>query len=147
MRSLSGPLLLMAAMGTGIGGCALSNTTSTVTSASDLGRLRVMQVRRSEGGDTTIGPLIASHLRRRGYEVFEDDTSGRQVDAVATHVDTWGWDPTPRLTELTITLRDPRSTYALATGRWLPASQTGPSPREMVDAVLDDIFDGTQARP
>jgi hypothetical protein len=50
------------------------------------------------------------------------------------------WDITMYLVELTVTIREPKSDYPLATGNSLHTSLTRLSPPEMVDEVVGNIF-------
>lgn len=50
------------------------------------------------------------------------------------------WDITMYLLELTITLQDPRSSVALATGNSYHTFLTRKSQKEMVDEVVDNIL-------
>ncbi|BEP63542.1 hypothetical protein GmRootV213_40960 [Variovorax sp. V213] len=134
--------LLLAAVAVSVfaSGCAVNRATATVDPSANLDKLRVVQVRKLEGEDGTIQKLIASNLRKRGYEVSEDAKSPEKVDAVVTYVDKWMWDITMYLIELTVTVREPKSDFPLATGNSLHSSLTRLSPPEMVDEVVGNIF-------
>ncbi|MCR8958532.1 hypothetical protein M0765_012585 [Variovorax sp. S2] len=134
--------LLLAAVAVSVfaSGCAVNRATATVDPSANLDKLRVVQVRKLEGEDGTIQKLIASNLRKRGYEVSEDAKPPEKVDAVVTYVDKWMWDITMYLIELTVTVREPKSDFPLATGNSLHSSLTRLSPTEMVDEVVGNIF-------
>jgi hypothetical protein len=134
--------LLLAAVAVSVfaSGCAVNRATATVDPSANLDKLRVVQVRRLEGEDGTIQKLIASNLRKRGYEVSEDAKPPEKVDAVVTYVDKWLWDITMYLSELTVTVRELKSDAPLATGNSLHTSLTRRSPPEMVDEVVGNIF-------
>lgn len=134
--------LLLAAVAVSVfaSGCAVNRATATVDPSANLDKLRVVQVRKLEGEDGTIQKLIASNLRKRGYEVSEDAQPPEKVDAVVTYVDKWMWDITMYLIELTVTVREPKSDFPLATGNSLHSSLTRLSPTEMVDEVVGNIF-------
>ncbi len=59
---------------------------------------------------------------------------------VVTYTDKWMWDMTMYLFELTITFKDPKNDFPLASGNALHGSLTRRSPTEMVDEVLTEIF-------
>jgi hypothetical protein len=85
--------------------------------------------------------LIADKLRTKGVVV----TTGVQappssVDAVVTYVDRWTWDMSMYMLELTITIREPRTDFPLATGNSLHTSLTRLSDTEMVSEVIDNIW-------
>lgn len=134
--------LLLAAVAVSVfaSGCAVNRATATVDPSANLDKLRVVQVRKLEGEDGTVQKLIAGNLRKRGYEVSEDAKPPEKVDAVVTYVDKWMWDITMYLFELTVTVREPKSDFPLATGNSLHSSLTRLSPPEMVDEVVGNIF-------
>jgi hypothetical protein len=76
-----------------------------------------------------------------GFQVLETDAG---VDAIVTYVDKWFWDITMYMLELTITLRDPKTDFPLATGNSYHTSMTRKSPEGMVDEVLTNIFFSAQ---
>jgi len=121
-------------------GCAVNRATATVDPSANLDKLRVVQVKKLDGEDGTIQKLIAGNLRKRGMEVTEDSKAPEKLDAVVTYADKWMWDFTMYLLELTVTIRDPKSDFPLATGNSLHTSLTRLSPPEMVDEVMGNIF-------
>lgn len=121
-------------------GCAVNRATATVDPSANLDKLRVVQVKKLDGEDGTIQKLIAGNLRKRGMEVTEDNKAPEKLDAVVTYADKWMWDFTMYLLELTVTIRDPKSDFPLATGNSLHTSLTRLSPPEMVDEVMGNIF-------
>ncbi len=134
--------LLLAAVAISVlaSGCAINRATATVDPSANLDKLRVVQVRKTEGEDGTIQKLIAGNLRKRGYEVSEDAKPPEKVDAVVTYVDKWMWDITMYLIELTVIVRDPKSDFPLASGNSFHTSFTRLSSPEMVDEVVGNIF-------
>ncbi|SEI96004.1 MULTISPECIES: hypothetical protein [unclassified Variovorax] len=134
--------LLLAAVAVSLfaSGCAVNRATATVDPSANLDKLRVVQVKKLEGEDGTIHKLIAGNLRKRGLQVTEDSKPPEQVDAVVTYVDKWMWDLSMYLLELTVTVRDPKSDFPLATGNSFHTSLTRLSPQEMVDEVVGNIF-------
>lgn len=96
-----------------------------------------------ETGGTNV--LIADKLRSKGVVV----TTGTEpppsnVDAVVTYIDRWMWDITMYMLELTITIRDPKTDFPLATGNSFHTSLTRLSPQEMVNEVVDNIYKGSK---
>ena len=96
-----------------------------------------------ETGGTNV--LIADKLRSKGIVV----TTGTEpppsdVDAVVTYIDRWMWDITMYMLELTITIRDPKTDFPLATGNSFHTSLTRLSPQEMVNEVVDNIYKGSK---
>lgn len=134
--------LLLAAVAVSVfaSGCAVNRATATVDPSANLDKLRVVQVRKLEGEDGTLQKLISGNLRKRGFEVTEEAKPPEPVDAVVTYVDKWMWDITMYLIELTVTVREPKSDFPLATGNSLHSSLTRLSPPEMVDEVVGNIF-------
>jgi hypothetical protein len=133
-------LLAAVAISVLVSGCAVNRATATVDPSANLGKLRVMQVKKLGGEDGSVQELIAGNLRKRGLEVVDDGKPSERVDAVVTYVDKWWWDITMYLMELTVTVRDPKSDFPLATGHSLHTSLTRLSPSEMVDEVVGNIF-------
>lgn len=125
-------------------GCAVNRATATVDPSANLDKLRVVQVKKLGGEDGSIQELIAGNLRKRGLEVVDDGKPSERVDAVVTYVDKWWWDITMYLMELTVTVRDPKSDFPLATGNSLHTSLTRLSPPEMVDEVVGNIFKASE---
>jgi hypothetical protein len=59
---------------------------------------------------------------------------------LVTYQDKWIWDITMYVLELTITVRDPKTDYPLASGNSMHTSLTRKSPTEMVAEVIDSIL-------
>jgi hypothetical protein len=122
------------------GGCAVNRATATVDPSANLGSLKTMYVVKAPKDGDQINVLIADNLRTRGYTVSTGTEKPSGVDAVVTYVDKWMWDITMYLLELTVTIRDPKNDYPLASGNSFHTSLTRKSPTEMVDEVIDNIF-------
>lgn len=123
------------------GGCSVNRATASLTSGSDLSKIKSFYlIPEPEDKDNYL--LIKANLEKRGYSV----TTGPEMlppyksDAVVTYVDKWAWDFTMYMLELTITLRDPINNYPLAVGNSLHTSLSRKSPEEMVEEVLTNIF-------
>jgi len=84
--------------------------------------------------------LIENKLKTMGYMVDAGADRPSNVDAVVTYVDKWMWDITMYMLELTITVRDPKNDFPLASGNSLHTSLTRLSPEKMVDEVINNIF-------
>jgi len=86
--------------------------------------------------------LIETNLTKRGYTV----TTGRDMQppnksgVILTYVDSWMWDMSMYLLELTITFIDPSSNLPMVRGNSYHTSLTRLTPEEMVDEVLTNIF-------
>ena len=126
-------------------GCAVNRATGSVDPSVDLSTLKTMYVKQipEETGGTNV--LIADKLRSKGVTV----TTGTapppaNVDAVVTYIDKWMWDITMYMLELTITIRDPKTDFPLATGNSFHTSLTRLSPKEMVNEVVDNIYKGAK---
>jgi hypothetical protein len=142
MKRLLGPLLLTALLALTLPGCAVNRATATVDPSADLSALRTMHVVRLEEDGYDVNVLIADKLTAMGYQVTTSTSHRTDVDAIVTYWDKWMWDITMYLLELTITIRDPKSDYPLATGNSMHTSLTRKSPPAMVDEVLGNIFKG-----
>jgi len=121
-------------------GCAVNRATATVDPSANLGSLKTMHVAKLPKDTHEINVLITDKLRSRGYTVTTGTEKPPAVDAVVTYVDKWMWDITMYMLELTVTIRDPKNDYPLASGNSFHTSLTRKSPTEMVDEVIDNIF-------
>ena len=120
-------------------GCA-NRATARIDPSSDLKSLKTMHVVKIPNETAGISTLIADDLRKRGYTVSESTEKVGTVDAVVTYVDRWMWDITMYLLELTITIREPKTEFPMASGNSLHGSLTRKSAPEMVDEVMGNIF-------
>jgi hypothetical protein len=140
MKRTATLLAVLAVVATTTTGCAINRATATVDPSADLASLKAMHVTKDPKDDNGINVMIAEKLRSRGYNVTTGSEKPPAVDAVVTYVDRWRWDITMYMLELTITIRDPRNDYPLASGKSYHTSLTRKSPAEMVDEVLGNIF-------
>lgn len=134
-------ILAAVAIAVSVSGCAVNRATANVDPTADLGSLKTMYVKKlpADNGGTNV--LIAEKLRAKGVEATSGvEESPKGFDAVVTYVDRWMWDITMYMLELTITIRDPKTDYPLATGNSFHTSLTRLSPKEMVNEVIDNIY-------
>ena len=125
-------------------GCAVNRATGSVDPSANLTSLKTMYVKKIPADDSTY-TLIADKLRSKGVTVTTGtDAAPGNVDAVVTYIDKWMWDITMYMLELTITIRDPKTDFPLATGNSYHTSLTRLSPKEMVDEVVDNIYKGAK---
>lgn len=122
-----------------LSGCA-NRAAAKVDPQANLGAIKTMHVVKIPEETAGINTLIADDLRRRGYVVSTSTEKVSTVDAVVTYVDRWMWDITMYLLELTVTIRESKTDFPLATGNSLHGSLTRLSPPEMVDEVMNNIF-------
>jgi hypothetical protein len=95
-----------------------------------------------------IDALIADNLRLRGVKASNGDgPAPSNADAVITYVDKWMWDITMYLLQLTVTVRDPKTDYPMASANSLHGSLTRLSPTEMVAETLNNIYNGKVTEP
>jgi len=125
-------------------GCAVNRATGSVDPSANLSSIKSMYVKKVADDENTYN-LIADKLRAKGVTV----TTGTEaapggVDAVVTYIDKWMWDITMYMLELTVTIRDPKSDFPLATGNSFHTSLTRLSPTEMVSEVVDNIYKGAK---
>ncbi len=124
-------------------GCAVNKATAVVSPDADISKIKTFYVVKGATDGRGIEMLIKNNLSKRGFDATagpELAQSAYQVDAVVNYVDRWMWDITMYMLELTITFRNPTTSYPLATGNSLHTSLTRKSPEEMVDEVLSNIF-------
>ncbi len=118
--------------------------TANVDPSANLSTLKTMYVKRVPEDDNTY-KLIAEKLRTKGVTVTTgSEAPPSNIDAVVTYIDKWMWDITMYMLELTITIRDPKSDFPLATGNSFHTSLTRLSPTEMVNEVVENIYKGGQ---
>jgi hypothetical protein len=121
-------------------GCA-TRAKADVMPGADLAKIRSVYVVKNPKDENDIDRLIQAKLAARGLKV-DGGTEARPpqpTDAMVTYVDTWMWDITSYLLELTITVRDPQG-YPLASGNSYRTSLARKSASAMVDEVLANIF-------
>lgn len=133
-------LVLCAAATMGLGGCAVNRATATSDPSLRWDTIKTLHVRQLEGEDGATKTLIADRFRAAGFSVTADPQPPAQPDAVVSYLDKWMWDITMYMLELTITVRDPKSDFPLASGNSLHTSLTRKSPKEMVDEVVGNIL-------
>jgi hypothetical protein len=121
-------------------GCAVNRATATVDNPVALNSLKTIYVSKLDADGRGINMLIADKLRTRGYTVTTGTDKPVNVDALVTYSDKWMWDITMYMIELTVTIRDPKDSYPLAVGNSFHTSLTRKSPTEMVNEVVDNIF-------
>jgi len=133
---LAAAALLLAALT----GCAVNRATATADPSARLDKLKTLHVKPMDPKEPSTGQLITDNLRKRGYQVTFGTEAPANADAVVTYVDKWMWDITMYMLELTVTVRDPKNDYPLATGNSLHTSLTRKTPSEMVDEVIGNII-------
>ena len=125
-------------------GCAVNRATGSVDPSANLSSIKSMYVKKLADDDNTYA-LIAYKLRTKGVTVTTgSEAAPAGVDAVVTYLDKWMWDITMYMLELTITIRDPKTDFPLATGNSFHTSLTRLSPKEMVNEVVDNIYKGAK---
>ncbi|SMP45761.1 hypothetical protein [Noviherbaspirillum suwonense] len=128
-------------------GCAVNRATATLTPGADLGKVRTIYIEKEKGDDRAIDLILKTNLEKRGYTVTTGDApkSDKPVDAALSYVDRWMWDITMYMLELTVTLRDPVTSFPMAVGNSYHTSLTRKSPDEMVDEVLGNMLSPAKA--
>ena len=123
-------------------GCAVNRATATLTPGADLSKVRTIYIEKEKGDDRAIDLILKKNLEKRGYIVTTGDAPkpDKPVDAALSYVDRWMWDITMYMLELTVTLRDPVTSFPMAVGNSLHTSLTRKSPEEMVDEVLGNML-------
>ena len=140
MKRLAAVLAIVATAVLMTTGCAVNRATATIDPTADLSAVKSIYVKKFEPDGRGIDVLIAERLRLRGYAATAGAARPANVDAVVTYIDKWWWDITMYMLELSISFRDAKTDYPLASGNSFHTSLTRKSPTEMVDEVLDNIF-------
>ena len=128
-------------------GC-VNVATSQVDPSADLNSLKSMYVKQIPEDKRGVNELIATKLRSKGVKVTTgvDEPKGA-YDAFVTYADKWMWDITMYLLQLTVTVRDPKTDYPMASANSLHGSLTRLSPTEMVAETLNNIYNGKVTEP
>ncbi len=138
-KTLTGFVLLLLAVLLS-SGCAINRATATADPSFDPSLIKSMYVIKSPPDGRGINQLIADKLQGLGYHVTTGLGTTSDADALVTYVDKWMWDMKTYMLELTITIRDPKTDFPIASGNSYHTSLTRKSPEEMVDEVLTNIF-------
>lgn len=141
LKSKCGLLVVLLPILTLIHGCAINRATATIDQTADLSSLQVFYVKKYSEDTRDTSVVIKDKLVEMGFSVSETEA---EVDAIVTYVDKWFWDITFYLLELTITVRDPKTDFPLASGNSYHTSMSRKSQEGMVDEVLTNIFFGEQ---
>ena len=145
MKNILKLAVLLGLVATLTTGCAVNRATGSVDPSANLAAIKTVYVKKIPADDGGTNLLIADKLRSKGVAV----TTGTEpppsnVDAVVTYIDKWMWDITMYMLELTITIRDPKTDFPMATGNSFHTSLTRLSPTEMVSEVVDNIYKGAK---
>lgn len=122
-----------------LSGCA-NKATVTVEPNFNVDTIKSLHVRNSDGGGDELIPIIENKLKNMGFKVTSGEKISLDADAVITYRDKWMWDITMYMIELTVTLRDTKDNFPLATANSMHASLTRKSQEEMVDETINNIF-------
>lgn len=126
-------------------GCAVNRATGSVDPSTNLSALKTMYVKKIPADDGGTNILIADKLRTKGVTVTTGiEPPPSNVDAVVTYIDKWMWDMTMYMLELTVTIRDPKTDFPMASGNSYHTSLTRLAPKEMVNEVVDNIYKGAK---
>ena len=107
-----------------------------------------MYVKKGKDDNTDTNVFIADRLRSKGVTVTTGaGTAPSGVDAEVTYVEKWMWDITMYLLELTITIRDPKTDFPMASGNSYHTSWARKSPQEMSNEVVDNIYKSAKEWP
>ena len=127
-------------------GCAVNRATASVDPSADLSAIRTIHVVHAADDGRNINEIIAERLSQLGFSATTGDAVRQDVDAVVTYVDRWMWDITMYMIDLTVTVRDPKTNFPMATGNSHHTSLTRQSPKEMVAEVTGNIFKNKDAK-
>jgi len=123
-----------------LSGCAINSSKSTIMPNADLNKIKTIYVERFVPDQRGVNAIIVKKLNGMGYKATTSGPIPENVDAIITYKDKWMWDLTMYMIELTIKVKEPRTTYPLAIGNSYHTSITRLSPEEMVSEVLINIF-------
>ena len=123
-------------------GCANTELISDQDPNVDLSQIKSFHVVRFENDNRGIEKIIAHKLNGMGFDATHGPTKRppKPTQAIIEYSDKWMWDITMYMLELKIDLRDPDTNYKFATGRSYRTSLARKKPEEMVEEVLNEIF-------
>jgi hypothetical protein len=138
MKFLMAALVAISAILTG---CA-NTATATFYPDKDFVSADIVYVERHEADERGINQLIADNVATRGWLATTGDKGEApgNTTVLVTYIDKWMWDITMYMIDLTITLRDPETRSAFASGNSMHTSLTRKGPEEMVDEVVSNII-------
>jgi hypothetical protein len=140
MKSFLKLAFLIGLIATLTSGCAVNRASGSISPKTDLTAVKSVYLKQEPKDDNTY-QLIADKLRSKGVAVtVGNEAYPKNVDAVVTYVDKWMWDITMYMIELTVIIRDPNNGFPMAKGNSYHTSLTRLSPKEMVDEVIDNIY-------
>lgn len=120
----------------------------TVAPTTNMSALKNIYVVHQPKDKDQINVLIADNLRMRGVTATTGDgPAPANADAVITYIDKWMWDITMYLLQLTVTVREPKTDYPMASANSLHSSLTRLSPTEMVAETMNNIYNGKVTEP
>ena len=124
-----------------LAGC-INRSSANLTPDADLSGAKTFYVVTLAADERGINRLINERLIQMGYKssTGPNDAIPDGTGVVVTYADKWIWDITMYMLELTITFRDPESSFPMAVGNSYHTSMTRLSPEEMVNEVLTNIF-------
>ena len=120
-------------------GCAVNRATATFEPTADLASIKSIYVTLAPD-DWGTRLLIENKLKSMGFMVKTGVDRPSNVDAIVTYIEKWMWDITMYMLELTITIRDPKNDFPLASGNSYHTSLSRLAPEKMVDEVINNIF-------
>jgi len=121
-------------------GCSVNRATATLDPTMNLQNIKSIYVTKLAPDRRGVNILIADKLKTKGFLVDTGVDTPLDVDIVATYEDKWMWDITNYMLELTITFRNPKTNFPLASGNSFHTSLSRKSPEEMVDEVIENIL-------
>ena len=140
-------ILIITALTLLVTACA-NRQSVTVAPTTNMSALKNIYVVHQPKDKDQINVLIADNLRLRGVTATTGDgPAPANVDAVITYIDKWMWDITMYLLQLTVTVRDPKTDYPMASANSLHGSLTRLTPTEMVAETLNNIYNGKVTEP
>jgi hypothetical protein len=140
LRRIAPTLLILWAMSM-MTGCAVNRASANLMPGTDMSAIKTVYVIKQPKDNHGINDIIKTKLESKGYVVTTgpERPTPYDADASVTYIDKWMWDITVYLLELTVSVRDPKNNFPLATGNSLHTSLTRKSPEEMVDEVITNI--------
>ncbi len=130
-------------------GCSTSRSNAAFSPQFDRAKVKFVFVERRLADNNNVRDRFVDALRARGFTSEAGPLTlmpEKGVDVVLVYEDTWEWNFGNRLVELRVQLRNPRTNELLAGSVLHRGAIFGKNTSEMVEAIVDDLFENRSAK-
>lgn len=92
--------------------------------------------------------LLVQAVKARGFDVESGPPTmqPKTADAIVTYQDHWTWDFSEHVTAVDLEMRDARNNKLLATAHYTGPVSMNTSAQDVINRLIDKLFDSKQAR-